>query len=344
MLGRTDRKFFRRLRAMAENPNNTWDLTAVDALDSAGAVFLWRAWDGSKPKAFQVSDEHRVLFDHLEHIDLVVSPPEYHWLAPLQALGAWLVDIALQIAGMLLLAGQLVIDTLYCLRHPRALPLHEISATVYRAGVQALPLLTFVGLITGVVLTDQIAGELVQFGQSTAVVGAVGLGFLRELGPFVAGIIIVGRSGSSFTAEIAAMRMTGEIDALKAFGCSPTLRLVLPKVLGLALAMPLLVVWTNFCGIIGAILVSTAKLNVTYGMWLVMFPDAVPWSDFIIGFGKGILFGGLIGLVASYYGLSAASNTQSLTMNTTRSVVFNLAMVLTLDGILGVVMSGVGLG
>lgn len=341
----SDRKrFVEQLRLLSDLPSTIWQLGSIDALDSAGALFLWRVWGERCPPQLKITEIHRRLFAHLDRANIQIFRPSRYWLASLEGIGHWLTSLSLQVGGIALLMGQIMVDAFYCVRNPRALPLKELSAVLYRAGAQSLALLALIGFLVGVVLTYQIGEQLMQYGQTTAIVGAVGLAFLRELGPFVAGIIMVGRSGASFTAGIGAMRMTGEIDALRSLGASPTLRLVLPRVLGLTIAMPLLVVWTDFWGFIGAILVSSEKLSVGYRIWVLMFPTAVPWSNFFIGFGKGVLFGGIIGLVSSYYGLEAKPNTQSLTENTIRSVVFNLTLVLVIDGLLGISLSGIGLG
>lgn len=338
-------RFIEQLRSLSEPTSACWQLGNIGSLDSAGALFLWQIWGERRPAHLNMKDVHDRLFSHLDRANIqVFRPSGYWWMASLEGVGRWLTNLIPQMLGILLLMGQIVVDTLYCIRNPRALPLKELSAVLYRAGAQSLALLAMIGFLVGVVLTYQIGGQLMQYGQTTAIVGAVGLAFFRELGPFVAGIIMVGRSGASFTAGIGAMRITGEIDALRSLGASPTLRLVLPRVLGLTIAMPLLVVWTDFWGLIGAIMVSSEKLSVGYRLWLAMFPTAVPWSNFFIGFGKGILFGGIIGLVASYYGLETQPNTQSLTENTIRSVVFNLTLVLIIDGLLGISLSGIGFG
>ncbi len=333
----------RRLRELSPRAEDVWNIEHVDSLDSAGALFLWRAWGRRTPEGLRARDDQRPLFKHLQNAEEQPPHAPRSLLQPLVVLGARLVGMVTNAGEMLLLLGRVMVDGLYCVRNPRAIPWQQISATVYRAGAQSLLLLALVGALVGVVLTYQIADQLKQFGQSSSVVGAVGLAFLRELGPFITSIIIVGRSGASFTAGIGAMQITGEIDALRAFGASPTLRLVFPKVIGLASALPLLIIWTDFWGIVGAVFVSSSRLDVGYQMWLLMFPGAVPWSNFFIGFGKGILFGAMIAVVASYYGLTTRPDTQSLTENTIRSVVLNLTLVVAIDGFIGLGLTNTGI-
>ncbi|HYW04423.1 MAG TPA: ABC transporter permease [Gammaproteobacteria bacterium] len=331
------------MRNAASQVPDAWSLRDVVALDTAGALLLWRAWGHRLPRQLECRPDQRQLFEHLDRTgSREREAPVRRRFVILVEIGASIMRLFREMGDLVVLVGQLMIDAWYCFRHPRATPLREISATVYRAGAQSVPLLTFIGLLVGFVMSYQIGVQLKNFGANTAIIGSVGVAFLRELGPFLVGLILVGRAGSAFTAGIAAMRMTAEIDALRAFGISPTLRLVLPKVIGLALAMPLLVLWTDFAGIVGAAYMSQHQLHVGYMMWLEQFPHMVPWANGLIGFGKGVLFGGMIALVASYYGLIAEPDTTSLTEHTIRSVVVNLSLVITIDGALGVLLSHIG--
>ncbi len=342
-ISRAGRGFTRRFGELGVRSTDQWSLEDVTALDSAGALFLWRTWGSRYPEHLHWREEQRPWFRHLAELPPVKAPPRLRARDALARFGSAIGRLSTDSGGILLLLGQLIVDFLYCLRHPRAFPWRGVSASVYRAGAQSLLLLAFIGALVGVVLAYQMSGQLEQFGANSAIIGVVGLAFMRELGPFLTALILVGRSGSSFAAGIGAMRVTEEIDALRAFGVSPTLRVVFPKVAGLTLATPLLVIWTDFWGMVGAIYVSQSDLGVGYRMWIDQFPGAVPWSNYFIGFAKGILFGALIGLVSSYYGLKAEPNTRSLTEQTTRAVVVGTALVIAIDGVLGILLSNVGL-
>jgi len=333
-----------RLQRLAERPSVTWDLQETQAMDSAGARLLWRAWGNRYPESLRCREDQRDWFRRLASLPEPHSSPGRTPLAFLADLGASLTRSAGDVAGIALLLGLLALDFLYCLRNPRVIPWRSLSATIYEAGVRSLPLLAFIGILTGMVLAYEMSGQLKQFGVNRAIIGIVGLAFLRELGPFLAAIILVGRSGSTFTASIGAMQVTEEMEALRTFGASPTLRIALPKVLGLSVVMPLLVTWTDFTGVLGAMYTSKHALGVPWGMWVHQFPETVSWLQFAVGFGKGILFGALIGLVSTYYGLKIEPNTQSLSEYTTRSVVVGLTLTIALDVILGFVLTAFGLG
>ena len=139
------------------------------------------------------------------------------------------------------------------------------------------------------------------------------------------------------------MRLTEELDALRALGVSPTLRIVMPRVLAMAIVMPLLVVWIDFWGVLGGVYLSNAQLGVTWQMWLAWFPDSVPIENYFIGIGKGALFGFIIGVTSAYYGLTAPRDTQSISSHTTRAVVVGFALVLVIEVAFGFLFSGVGL-
>lgn len=342
----TDSTVLSALEAVRPRSTDVWDFGALGRLDSAGALVLWRHWGGVRPGTVEGLGEHARWFERFArvHLERPSLPGRLAWARRLlPSFGAKLESFVRQAFDVTLLAGQFFVDLWHCVENPRLFPLRELSATIFRAGSQSLFLLAFLGVLIGLVLTYQISGQLMQFGLNQQIINAVGLAFTRELGPFIAALVIVGRMGSATTAGIGAMRITEELDALRAFGVSPTLRVVMPRVLGMTIAMPLLVVWTDFWGILGGVYLSGAQMGVTWQMWLKWFPDAVPIEDYFIGLGKGALFGFMIGIASAYYGLTAPPDTQGLTRHITRAVVVGLALVLVIESVFGFLFSGIGL-
>ncbi|MGH8427465.1 MAG: MlaE family ABC transporter permease [Gammaproteobacteria bacterium] len=336
----------RRLESFQARQNDVWDFTGLTSLDSAGALLFWRCWKGKKPDAIEGLGEHEHWIGRFADIRLrrPALPGSFAGASRfLPGFGAYLASFASQCFGVVLTGGQFFVDVGRCVANWRLFPLRELSATVFRAGAQSLFLDAFLGLIIGFVLTWQIGGQIVQFGLNQQVIGAIGLAFSRELGPFIAALVLVGRIGSATTAGIGAMHITEEIDALRAFGVSPSLRVVMPRILGMTIAMPLLVVWTDFWGVLGGMYISAEKLGVTWQMWVRHLPDAVPIENYFIGLGKGALFGFIVGIASAYYGMTAPPDTQGLTRHITRSVVVGLAMVLVIESGFGILFSGVGL-
>ncbi|MGA7964480.1 MAG: ABC transporter permease [Gammaproteobacteria bacterium] len=336
----------KRLEGMRPGPDDHWDLSALGRLDSAGALVLWRCWNDSLPAHIEGLEAYAHQFEQLRRYSPLRPPLPGHLARVrriLSAMGRYIAAFGQQLGGILLLCGQFFVDLWHCVQNPRLFPLREFSAGIFRAGAQSMLLLAFLGLLVGLMLTYEISGQLVQFGLNQQVIGAVGLAFTRELGPFIAGLVLVGRLGSATTSSIGGMRLTEELEALRALGVSPTLRVVMPRILAMTLAMPLLVVWTDFWGILGGVYLSAAQLGVTWQMWLAWFPDSVPIEDFYIGIGKGALFGFIIAVNSAYYGLTAPRDTQSISGHTTRAVVVGFSLVMIIEVAFGFMFSGVGL-
>lgn len=320
-----------------------WDLQRIRAFDSSGALLLWTLWGRELPTTLECNENQRHWFERFSAADIPQRLPHAGVSHLVDRIIGDAVALLRTVAGLVLMLGQLIVDCLWVLRHPRLIPWKEISATVYRAGASSLLLIGFVGFLIGVVMTIQIATTLQTFGASHMVVSLMGLAILRELGVVISAIILAGRSGSAMTAGLGAMHITEEFNALRAFGESPSLRLVLPRVIGMTISLPLLVVWADFAGLVGAAITSQAFLGVSWQLFLEQLPNQVPIVNFWIGLIKGMLFGFIISWVATYFGLTAEPNTASLSRNTTLSVVTSLSLILIVDALAGALTTQIGL-
>jgi phospholipid/cholesterol/gamma-HCH transport system permease protein len=159
----------------------------------------------------------------------------------------------------------------------------------------------------------------------------------------LAAILIAGRSGSAMTAQIGVMRVTEELDALAVMGIPHTVRLVLPKMIALAIAMPLLILWTNAVALLGGMVSAQVQLGIDYRHFIAHLPDAVPIANLWLGLGKGVVFGLLIALIACHFGLRIKPNTESLGIGTTSSVVTSITVVILVDAVFAVAFSDVGI-
>jgi phospholipid/cholesterol/gamma-HCH transport system permease protein len=193
-----------------------------------------------------------------------------------------------------------------------------------------------------VVLSYLSAQQLRMFGGDIYLVNILGMSIIRELGPLLAAILVAGRSGSSITAQLGVMRVTEELDAMLVMGISHGYRLIMPKVVALALAMPLLVVWTDAMALIGGMVSAKIELNLTMRYFIQKLPSAVPIVNYTIGLAKGVAFGMLIALVSCHFGLRIKPNTESLGRGTTTSVVTAITVVILADAVFAIVFSGVG--
>lgn len=320
-----------------------WNLKQVEALDSAGARLLWDVWGRQLPDRFECQDDHRHWFSWLQDTSFPAPPVPHRLDEAIERVQQGVLGFVRVVGGILLLVGQLMVDVAYCVRHPRQIPVREIAATIFHVGAAPMLLLGLVGFAIGVVMAIQIGMTLQQFGAPMMIIQMMGLAVLRELGPVIAGLILAGRSGSAITAGIGAMHLTGEYDALRAFGSSPSLRLALPRVVGATISVPLLVVWTDIAALFGGALTGQLDLGVGYKLFLSKLPESVQIVNFWIGLGKGALFGLTIALIGCYFGMTAPPNTAGLSRNTTLSVVVSLTLILVFDASSGALLTNVGL-
>jgi phospholipid/cholesterol/gamma-HCH transport system permease protein len=319
-----------------------WDLRAITSLDGSGAVLLWRSWRRKRPPRLRLQPEHERLLGALEKLR-TAGLARRRLVLPTQRLWGAVDAMVENIADAVALMGRLLLDGFGWLRRPGRIAWREISANVYRAGAQALPITALVGFLVGVTLSFLSSRQLKSFGADIFIINILGVSVWRELGPLLSAILIAGRSGSSMTAQLGVMRVTQELDALSVMGISHTSRLVLPKVLALALAMPLVTVWTCIIMLIGGMVAAHAQLGLDYSQFVRGLPGAVAPANLTLGLGKAVGFGALIALVACHCGLRVKPDTESLGAGTTTSVVTAITAVIILDAIVAVLFSDLGI-
>ena len=332
------------LSGYAKNEELLWDLTKIHQMDTVGSALLWQAWRAKRPKHIQLRPEQQRVFERFDKTPAFQSEsPAHDLLWPVVAIGKLMLLLWQHTVFLLTLIGQLFLDILYLIRHPVYIPWREISANLYRTGAQALGITALVGFLIGIVLSYLSSRQLQMFGADIFIVNILGFSIIRELGPMLAAILVAGRSGSSMTAQLGVMRVTQELDALIVMGISHSQRLVLPKILGLGIAMPLLVLWTSAIALLGGMIAAEWQLGLSVQYFLTALPDAVPTANLWLGLGKGIVSGMTIALIACHFGLRIKPNTESLGEGTTSSVVTSITMVIIIDAIFAVMFSDVGL-
>jgi phospholipid/cholesterol/gamma-HCH transport system permease protein len=331
-------------RLSAHKQARAWDLSAVTAMDHAGALLLWRTWGGRMAEPVQLRPEQEMFFAHLKMPDASRLPRQRRqFMGPALVLGGAIVNFADHIAGMIALLGHVALDALRLLREPSRVPWREISANLYRTGAQALGITAIVGFLVGIVLSYLSAQQLRTFGADIYIVNLLGISIIRELGPVLAAILVAGRSGSAMTAQIGVMRVTEELDALAVMGIPHTVRLVLPKMIALGIAMPLLILWTNALALMGGMASAQIQLGIDYRHFISALPESVPIANLWLGLGKGAVFGILIALIACHFGLRIKPNTESLGIGTTNSVVTAITVVILVDAVFAIMFSHVGI-
>lgn len=332
------------LTQQARNPNLHWDLTGIQQMDATGMAMLWHIWKAQRPGQIQLRPEHAKMFERLERLPILQPETQQRdSLWPITGLGRLALLLWQHALGLVTLIGQLLIDVIYLVRHPTYIPWREISASLFRTGAQALGITALVGFLIGIVLSYLSSKQLQLFGADIFIVNILGMSIIRELGPMLAAILVAGRSGSSMTAQLGVMRVTQELDALTVMGISHSQRLILPKILGLGIAMPLLVMWTSIMALLGGMVAAELQLGMNYQYFITALPDSVPIGNLWLGLGKGVVCGMVIALIACHFGLRIKPNTESLGEGTTASVVTAITMVIIIDAIFAVMFSDVGL-
>ena len=218
-----------------------------------------------------------------------------------------------------------------------------MSGHLYGMGATALPITALVGFLIGVVLAYLMSLQLRQFGAESFIVNILGISLIRELGPMLAAILVAGRSGSAITAQIGVMRVTEELDAMRVMGIAQGFRLVMPRALALAVAMPLIAVWTTLAALTGGMLAANVAMDVSPAYFMQALPGAVEFSNLTLALAKSVVFGLLIALVGCHWGLRVEPNTQSLGAGTTASVVTSITVVIVVDALFAIAFKNVGI-
>jgi phospholipid/cholesterol/gamma-HCH transport system permease protein len=331
------------LRRLPGAATLAWDLSGVTAMDHIGAQVLWNAWGRQRPPRLVLTPGQEAFFVRLERAGTLAVPDRHaHPWFSIVSLRRTARQLASHLLGLVGLVGQLALDLARFARQPLRGPWKEISANVYHIGFQALGITALVGILIGVVLSFLSAQQLHTFGGDIYLVNILGMSIIRELGPMLAAILVAGRSGSAITAQLGVMRVTEELDAMLVMGLPHGFRLIMPRVLALALVMPLLVVWTDAMALLGGMAAAQLQLGMSPSYFLQKLPGAVPIANYWIGLGKGVVFGVLIALVACHFGLRIKANTESLGQGTTSSVVTAITVVILADAVFAIVFNGVG--
>ena len=322
----------------------TWDLRKLQKLDHTGAQLLWNTGGQHWPQNLLLLEAQRPMLERVAHYAIKAPPParKTPWQLFL-LLGERLLVLLDHLKYLTRLTGQLLLDSIKLAGRPSQGPWRDVSGHLYHVGATALPITALVGFLIGVVLAYLMSQQLRQFGADAFIVNILGIALIRELGPVLAAILIAGRSGSAITAQIGVMRVTEELDAMRVMGIAKGYRLVLPRAIAMAIAMPLLTVWTTLAALLGGMLASDLVMGVTPAYFFEALPRAVQVSNLALAVGKSVVFGLLIAVIGCHYGLRVKPNTESLGQGTTASVVTSITMVILVDALFAVVFKNIGI-
>lgn len=321
------------------------DASNISALDTGGAVILQRTLSvgplkekrvslrGLKP---EYSELLKMVSANWAGIESDTALPRFGLLEIIGcATWNWLQEAASGLAFL----GESTAAIFRLLSRPRLIRWRSLFGSLQRDGFNALPIIGLLIFLMGIVIAYQGAEQLRSVGANIFVVDLVGISLLREIAPMVTAILVAGRSGSSYTAEIGTMKVTEELDALRALGLAPMHILVAPKFFALLIAMPLLTVYADVVGVFGGMLVASSQLGVNFHEFLARFREAVALRHFVIGIVKAPVFAGIVALVGCYQGFKIRGGVDDVGRHTTISVVESIFLVIVFDALVSIVLN-----
>jgi phospholipid/cholesterol/gamma-HCH transport system permease protein len=328
------------------------DGSGLTSLDSAGAWLLLRSKrelesGGAKVSAFALPDHYKPLLETMErdHTAPPVEHPEHRGLlGVVERIGKATTHSLRQGYDLLGFLGRVSVETWEAIWSPRReLPFPAFIHQIEETGLNALPIVGLLAFLLGITLAYQGADQLKRFGAQIYTIDFLGVGFLRELGGLVTAIIIAGRSGSAFTAQIGTMRVNEETDAMQTIGLNIAEVLVLPRVLGLVIALPLLTFFADVVGIIGGMVMTYFDLGITIPQFMRELQGAITVKTLMVGLIKAPVFAFVIALVGCFEGMRVERNADSVGKLTTRSVVESIFLIIALDAAFSVLFSVLGI-
>ena len=341
-------------RLSAEPPHAraaTFDLSDLTRLDTAGAWLLGRtaAALGARGLAVTfegVSEGHRVLLDKVAEgaePEPARSAREPIYVQILDRLGAFLVAAAEEAVAFVAFLGAVLSTIARSMANPRRFRLIPLVHHMEKAGFDALPLVCLLTFLIGAVIAQQGAVQLRRFGADVFTVNLIAIIFLREIGILLTAIIVAGRSGSAFTAEIGSMKILEEIDAMRTLGLDPMDMLIVPRVLALVITLPLLAFIGDVMGLIGGGVVALTELNMSPDVYMERLRGAAEFWTFGVGILKAPFMAIVIALVGCRAGLDVSGSAESVGTQTTRSVVRSIFLVIILDALFALFFTEIGI-
>lgn len=326
------------------NKDSLLDCTQVADMDTAGAWLLYRlqceaGQTGARVTIQGLQPRFSALLGMIttrSESAGMVQPARYGFLERLGRRFAGHMDQAVMVLAFV---GEIAISALRVIKQPSLLRLRPVLHNIQGAGFEALPIVGLLSFLMGVVVSYQGAEQLARYGASIFVADLVGLSMLREMAPLLTAIIVAGRSGSAFTAQIGTMKVTEEVDAMRTIGIAPMDFLVLPKIMALIIAVPLLTVYADILGILGGMVMAKTQLGISFEDFSDRLDDAVRLSSYLVGLGKSVVFAVIVGVVGCFQGFQVGGSADSVGRQTTISVVQAIFLVIVMDAVFSVIFS-----
>lgn len=323
------------------------DLSGVEEIDTVGAWVICRLAHEHQSEITGASPEAERLLDAVRDID-ASGPMRPHrppvWKRVPLAVGDKVFAGRSGIYGVVGFFGQILIGAVSLLRHPSRFPVKALVHQMELVGVTALPIIGLMSFLIGIVIAQQGSMQLEQFGAESLTVNLVGRITLRELGVLMTAIMVAGRSGSAFAAQLGTMKLTEEIDAMRTIGISPIEVLVIPRILAATFMMLLLGFYSSVVAIVGGAVVGDLTLGIPFWTFLSRIQEVVPEHDLWVGLIKAPVFGLIVALAGCYNGLQVRGNSEEVGRRTTMAVVSAIFAVIVLDAFFAVFFTEIGWG
>jgi len=327
------------------------DMTGVAALDTLGAWLIERllrdaAARGQDAELARLPERYRGLFDELHGVNR--RPPAARTkpnplVAPFATLGRAAVGAKDEFGPFLAMFGAIAVALARVLMHPGRLRLTSAVHHLGRVGWQAVPIILLITFLIGCIISQQGIFHFRKFGADAYVVDMLGILILREIGVLIVSIMVAGRSGSAYTAELGSMKMREEIDALRTMGFDPVEILILPRVIALVVALPILAFLGSMAALYGGGLVAWLYGGMSPHIFIERLREAISVTHFEVGMIKAPFMALVIGTVACSEGLRVKGSAESLGLQTTASVVKSIFLVIVLDGLFAIFFASIGM-
>ena len=340
------------LRRIKRNIPIQWDVSEVGKVDSTGMMLFIRSYDvilthNCSIEVIGAKAEHEQMYRLLRRY--APSAPKdkvtffSRHLSLFTNLGKKSEAFVKNLTAFFTFIGENFVHLIYTLFHPRSLRFGAIIKNIEEAGVRAMPIVAMISFLIGMVIAYQAAVQLQKFGADIFIVDMIAISVTRELAPLITAIVVAGRTGSSYTAQLGVMKITEEIDAMRIMGFDPHRFLVLPRIIALIIALPLMIFFADIIGIGAGLFISHIHLHISYAELLHRLQNVLAQKHIWIGILKGPFFAWLIASVSCFYGFQVSKNTESIGRFTTMSVVNAIFLVIACDALFSVVFTELGI-
>lgn len=323
------------------------DLSAVDSIDSAAAIFLYDVMQHFSSYEVSLICENKKILDSLKLVEensaFLHAKISQKQLTFSEKIGEVFYNYYTGFIAFVEFFGQLFTSNLRLFTSLRYIRFKEIAFEINESAIKALGIVALTSFLIGLVIAYQSAYQLKIYGANIYIVDMLGISIFRELAPVITAIVIAGRSGSAFTAQIGSMKITQELDAMRTMGFEPFAFLVLPRIIALMITMPILIFVADIMALLGGMIVANVDLSISPELFIDRLARVVAAKHFFVGIVKGPFFAFLIATIGIYRGFVVKDDTQSIGFNTTKSVVEAIFAVIVCDALFSIAFTNLGI-